>query len=414
MRPSLRVGDSTVSRLVLFGGLYFAQGVPWGFVTVTMVLRLSRLGLGPAAVGSLVALAQLPWTFKPLAGPLVDRVSFGRWGRRRPLLLATLASMAASLLVLGELDPRGAPPLFAAMIVAHNAFAALQDVATDALALDLLPQAERGRANGVMSAAKYAGVLAGGPGLAWVASAASWHAACVAATALLLLPVLLVVGAVEPARPAVRPRLVRETVRSFALRVTALAAVFTLVSGATDQFLYPTVVPLLRRRLALPDTQVSLLVTMAAMTGVAGALMGGVLADAIGRRRTIAIGAGLLAAAHLAFAGAAPLWTHLPVVIAYLIASGLASGTLYAATLAFCMDLTNPRVAATQFQIYMALLNVRLSWASYVGGRLGETLPAPTMFALAAALELAPLALLPALDARRAAEAFRAAAPGSD
>jgi PAT family beta-lactamase induction signal transducer AmpG len=101
-------------------------------------------------------------------------------------------------------------------------------------------------------------------------------------------------------------------------------------------------------------------------------------------------------------------------MVAYLVASGLASGMLYAATLALCMDLTNPRVAATQFQIYMALLNVRLSWASYVGGRLAETVPAPTMFALATALELAPLALLPALDARRAAEAFRRSPPAGD
>jgi hypothetical protein len=53
-------------------------------------------------------------------------------------------------------------------------------------------------------------------------------------------------------------------------------------------------------------------------------------------------------------------------------------------------------------------MNLRLTAASYVGGRLGERLAPPAMFALAALLELLPLALLPFLDARRAAEQFQA------
>src|SRR5205814_2021466 len=82
----------------------------------------------------------------------------------------------------------------------------------------LLPPTERGRANGVMSAAKYTGVLVGGPGLALVATAAGWRAACLCAVVLLLLPALLVLFAVEGERPPARPALLRETMRAFASR----------------------------------------------------------------------------------------------------------------------------------------------------------------------------------------------------
>jgi PAT family beta-lactamase induction signal transducer AmpG len=100
------------------------------------------------------------------------------------------------------------------------------------------------------------------------------------------------------------------------------------------------------------------------------------------------------------------VWSHPAVGIAYVLASALAGGVLYATTLALAMDLTSPRVAATQFQIYMALWNVRLSGASFLGGRLAGALPAPAMFALAAVVELAPLALLPALIPRGAEERY--------
>jgi hypothetical protein len=70
------------------------------------------------------------------------------------------------------------------------------------------------------------------------------------------------------------------------------------------------------------------------------------------------------------------------------------------------MNLTNPRVAATQFQIYMSLLNIKDAWAQKLGGRLAERIPAPAMFGLSAIVEVLPLLLLPWLDARRAQADF--------
>ena len=43
------------------------------------------------------------------------------------------------------------------MIFLHNVFNSLQDVSVDALAVDLLPEDERGKANGLMFGSKYLG-----------------------------------------------------------------------------------------------------------------------------------------------------------------------------------------------------------------------------------------------------------------
>jgi PAT family beta-lactamase induction signal transducer AmpG len=322
---------------------------------------------------------------------------------RRPLLLAAEAGMALSLVALATLAPSSF--LFAAVLLAHNSCAALQDVATDALALDLLPGAERGRANGAMSAGKWVGTLVGGPGLAWLASAAGWSAACAAAVLLLLGPALLVLGVKEEPRAA-RPALGREAVRSFGTRLAMVTLLFLLVSGAGDQLLYPVIIPLLRTRLALSDDRLSLVFLIAGATSALGALLGGRLADRLGRRRTIVVSAAVLAVAHLAWAAAAGAWGRFPVLVAYEVVASVAGGALAAATLALCMDFTNPRLAATQFQIFMAVLNVRGAWAAFAGGRLGQAFPAPAAFVSAAAVELLPLLLLPLLVARPAERAM--------
>jgi hypothetical protein len=137
---------------------------------------------------------------------------------------------------------------------------------------------------------------------------------------------------------------------------------------------------------------------------IAGTLLGGFLADRLGRRRAIVLGAVVVAVAHLVFSAVTPTWSRL---IVYLIAAGLSAGVLYAATVAFYMDLTHPRLPATHFQLFMAMLNVRLTWASFAGGRLAEPLGRATMFALAAVIELAPLALLLLIDPRRAQRQWR-------
>src|SRR5262245_22463939 len=99
-------------------------------------------------------MAWLPWAGKPLLGPLVDRVGFGRFGRRRPFVLLSEAGMALTLVVLAGVDPARSLGTYSVLVLVHNVFAAAQDVGVDALALDILSADERGRVNGIMSAGK--------------------------------------------------------------------------------------------------------------------------------------------------------------------------------------------------------------------------------------------------------------------
>jgi len=400
------VGGETRSRLLLFAGLYFAQGVPWGFFTVAILLRLATLGMGPAALGEVASIAWLPWVGKPLLGPLVDRVSFGRFGRRRPYILGAEVGMALTLLALAFVDPMAELGRFGILLFAHNLCAAAQDVGTDALAIDMLPERERGRANGFMSAGKFLGVLVGGQGLLFVARGAGWHAAYLVAIVLLLVPALLVVSLREPETAREPARFVRDVLGLFSHRLLLLAAVFAIVVDASDSLLFPLVYPLFTQQLRFSEQQVATLQTVGSAVAAVAAIAGGALSDRLGRRRTILAGCLGVAGFDLAFMLCRGLWGSFAFQLGFAATSAIASGVTYASLLALFMDLTHPRLVATHFQTSMALLGSRSVWGSRLGGRLAERLAPTTMFGLGAVIELLPLALLCWLHPSRARASF--------
>jgi PAT family beta-lactamase induction signal transducer AmpG len=409
----VNAASGTRARLLLFAGLYFAQGVPWGFVTIALMLHLATLGLGPAALGQLGSVALLPWIAKPLIGLVLDRVPAGRFGRRRPYVLGAELGMAGSLLALAFVEPLSQRALFMALLLVHNLCVAVQDVGTDALAIDLLPEHERGRANGFMSAGKFAGVLVGGQGLLALARALGWGAAYAAAIALLLFPALLVLTTRESPAGAPTRHLARDLGRLFSRRAVLLAAGLALVIDVSDSFLFPLLYPLFTRQLHFSEQQVATLATLTNGLAAVAGIAGGALSDRWGRRRAVALGGLAVAACDVCFMLAHNLWGSYAFVVAFIATAALATGVVYAATLALFMDLTEPRLAATHFQVYMALLNARSAWGNRVGGGVAERVPARAMFGLAALVEVLPLALLLALEPPKARATTAPGEPGS-
>ena len=71
-------------RLVTLCGLYFTQGLPYGFMFITLAAVLAESGRTPGDIGSLLAAATLPWAFKWIAGPGVGSKVVRLETARRP------------------------------------------------------------------------------------------------------------------------------------------------------------------------------------------------------------------------------------------------------------------------------------------------------------------------------------------
>jgi PAT family beta-lactamase induction signal transducer AmpG len=411
------LAESRTSRLLVLGALYLAQGVPWGFMGVGYVLFLTDRGLDNAAIGDAVGLAYLPWSFKLLAGPPLDRAPATRLGRRTPFIVGAQLAMALSLLALGAVDASAHLRLASAILFVHNAFAALQDVATDALAVDVLPADERGRANSVMWASKSAGVALGGGGGTLVAKHLGWPALFGLIATLLGAVMVLVIAAREgrgdvaraPAAPPRAPFAWRTLRRSFGFREPLVGLAVAMLVPVGYSLVGTVMTRLLRADLGFSPERIALLTgTIDPVTGIAGALAGGALADRFGARRVMAACIATLGVGLVAFAGARGIWPQFVFVAAWSVPMTFALHAYGSASLGMFMGLSNPAIGATQFAAYMAAVNLTYAWTHPVGGRLADALGPAVTFAVAGAAQLASLALIPFVDPARAEARFRA------
>ncbi|MEW5893464.1 MAG: MFS transporter [Pseudomonadota bacterium] len=157
---------------VLFLG--FASGLPLSLTGQALQAWLSVDGVDIATIGFL-GLVGVPYTFKFLWAPLMDRFEPPLLGRRRGWLVLTQLSLAAALAWMASLSPSAAPGLFALAALLIAFLSASQDVVCDAYRTDVLDPRERGL-GGSLSVFGYrlAMILAGGVALIWAEQWGSW------------------------------------------------------------------------------------------------------------------------------------------------------------------------------------------------------------------------------------------------
>jgi PAT family beta-lactamase induction signal transducer AmpG len=124
-----------------------------------------------ATIGFL-SLVGLPYTFKFLWAPLMDRFDLPLLGRRRGWLVLTQLALAAALLALSAASPQESIRVFALLAVTVAFVSASQDVVVDAYRTDLLPARERGLGASLnVMGYRLAMIVSGGLALIWTDAA---------------------------------------------------------------------------------------------------------------------------------------------------------------------------------------------------------------------------------------------------
>lgn len=154
-------------RLAAVLMLGFASGLPLALTGQAMQAWLSLEGIDVATIGFL-SLVGLPYTFKFLWAPLMDRFDPPWLGRRRGWLVLTQLLLAGALLLMAGTSPQESMRLYALLAVAIAFLSASQDVVIDAYRTDLLPAPERGLGASLsVLGYRLAMILSGGIALIW-------------------------------------------------------------------------------------------------------------------------------------------------------------------------------------------------------------------------------------------------------
>jgi len=424
-------------RLTAFFALYLTEGIPLGFTATAIATQMRRQGVGPAEIGAFVGSLYLPWAFKWAIGPFVDVLSSDRWGRRRMWIVIAQVLMVLSLLAAFPIDFSGQIRLFTFLILIHNVFGATQDVAIDALAVNVLEEEERGLANGLMFGGAYLGQAIGGSGVLFLTPYLGFKPTFFVVAAWILSITLLVALPLREPKGPPRPtgdgdgmraagreigRFARDSFRAFVGSRPARIGVLFALLPAGAYALGLALQSNLAVELGLDDTRIGWLNLWSTIISAAACVAGGWLSDRFGRTRLLAlylVGTAL-PTAWLAWSMHRHGWimpisptapdrpippeglvaTFWAMVLVYSVFQGLMYGT----RTALFMDVTTARVAATQFTAYMAMLNFVTTYTANWQGHALERWGYPVTLTLDAALGLVCITLLPLMRPVRRAD----------
>ncbi len=420
--PKLTLASNALVKIVSLCMLYVAQGITHGFLATTLVAYLVGRGLKSEDVAETLAVAALPWAFKWVWGPIIDRFSSSALGRRRPWVLSAQAMMIITtllLLLVGDLATN--LKLVAWIILAHNVFKSLQDVSVDALAIDILAEHERGRANGLMYGCSYLGALIG-INLTYVVTRVGIDASiCVMAvllTLIMMIPILLREREGEKQFPWSDGKamtvdddeegistlaLFKSLGRAFSLRSTILCAITAVMLYIAYNVMAPLGAVLMIQKLGWSEEFYSQLATVGSIFAMAGSMGGGFLADRLGHRRSVILAMTGLSVLWIVAALNIPWWHVAAYHMVTACFGGLFMGFMASSYFSLAMDVSWKKVGGSQFSTYMALLNLSMVIAfkvaaplesaatKLVEGGLGESLAGMARFAEA---ELLPYALI--------------------
>jgi PAT family beta-lactamase induction signal transducer AmpG len=432
-------------RLLTFFMLYMTEGIPLGFTATAIATQMRRQGLGPEAIGAFVASLYLPWAFKWIAGPIVDTFSSDRFGRRRTWIVLMQFGMIATLLIALPIDYTKQLSLFTAIIFLHNALCATQDVAIDALAVNVLHEDERGTANGFMFAGASIGQAVGGSLVLFLSAVVPFRMTYFFVIGMIALVTLFIALPLRepkgPSRLAPLGNALETIGRDLSAFLMQTWQAFTGSRGAMIGLLY-AILPAgayalglalqsnVAVELGLCDNQIGALALYSTVISALGCVIGGWLSDKFGRRKTLGFFLVLTAipGLWLAYSMQQAGWIHAldprmanrPVPSAMLIQTfwtaclfyNAFQGLYYGIQSALFMDVTTARVAATQFTAYMAMLNLTISYTARWQGWAIERFGYPVTLTVDAALGMIGVILLPLLRPRPRVAKEPAVAPG--
>jgi PAT family beta-lactamase induction signal transducer AmpG len=390
MAATFILADSSRARYVTGSMMYFAQGIPQGLLAIAIPAWLASQGVGAAGIGSYLAVIVLPWAFKLVTGPLMDRYEYLPMGQRRPWVLGAQLGLSLSLLALMLIE-RPAEQLGLLMLigVVINSFAATQDVAVDGMAIDLTPLKEQGRLNAFMSFGKAVGwgATSAVTGVLLVTFGMKFTAIVAAAVAgLVLLAFVFVLEregeralpwtpgeAKSEHRPGNSFRAVFSGINSVLWKRASLVIMIImffdgLVTGFGQALMPVAAVNLF----GYTTPQWSQLVAMMGLTGAVFALMLGPVIDRIGAKRILLVTASLVGLHALLIAETQHLWQNTIYVRVMLSIWVMMLPVVMVCIIALAMAICSTKNSATQFAIYMSMANLGYSAGSKVYGMVAE------------------------------------------
>lgn len=353
-----------------FAFLYFSEGAPIGFIWWALPTLLRSQDVSVAHISALTATLVLPWTFKFVLAPMVDLLRGPYWNLKSWIIFAQIG-MGLCLVPLVRIPMDTQFTWWFRLLMLHAVFAALQDVSVDALAVNKVRPEDRGRVNGLMQLGMLAGRGVFGGVSIWMVKEFGIHAVMIALILSIWSTSLLALSfsgeTIKKPKLGEYQKLIREMLGKGSMWRGLL---FALTAEASFKACGGLAGPLLVDRGASEELSAFFFSVVVVSAMVSGSLLGGFFADKRSRGTAVWATLGLSVSSVILFALCDLAGCELGLLVPLLAFVYLCAGLFTAASYALFMDLSDQRIAALQYSLFMACINGCESWSVALSGRL--------------------------------------------
>ena len=406
---------STRNIYLLLFSLYWAQGLPVGFMTHALPVILRTQGVSLAQIGGF-GLLMLPWSIKIFWAPWVDRFGHAAFGHYRSWiiptqLLSVVVLTGLSFLPIQALNQPEYLLAFFVALLSMNLVGATQDIATDGLAVNMLNNQQQHWGNTFQVIGSRLGFIVGGGAILWALDWLDWQSTFLILAGLVLLNTLPILWLKEPQRlkhmlssteaGTFRWQKIKDYLAYFyrEQNVAAWLAVlitFKIADGLAGPLLKPLMVDI-----GLTFSQIGIYVTMlGAVAALIGAGLAGFSLKYVSREHAL-LGFSILKiftlAAYAWLAVQYEAQRSIDVWIIYLInaAEDMISAMLLVVMLTLIMQYSRKHLAGTDFTFQVALMATVSGGLYSLSGILGDLLGYASYLSLITVLAL--LCIVPIL-----------------
>jgi PAT family beta-lactamase induction signal transducer AmpG len=376
----------------------FSGGLPllltWGVLQAWMTEK----GVDLTWIG-MISLVQIPYVWKFLWAPFLDRFIPPFLGRRRGWLIVSQIALVAAIVGLGYSDPVKNTGLMivAALLVAF--FSATQDIVIDAYRREDLPDEELGLGSSMYVYGYRLGMLLASGGGLIMADHISFSQVYFIMSLCMLPGIITTLLTPEPELVAGAPQTMKEAVvepfvdyfnRSGAIWMLVFILLYkigdTMASGITMPFYLNT---------GFSKTEIGTVVKFFGTAAtLIGAFLGGITMLKLGINRGLWIFGILQALSTAGFAILARIGYNIAMLSGVIAFENLSSGMGTAAFVAFMASITNKKFTATQYALLTGIMGLSRLLASSVTGFLAKNMGWQSFFIFCTLIAIPGMLLL--------------------
>ncbi|MBA2655514.1 MAG: MFS transporter [Tatlockia sp.] len=350
-------------RLFIVFLLGFSSGLPLALTSSTLQAWYADVGMSIMTTGML-SLVGMPYVYRIVWGPILDRYSLSSLGKRRSWILVMQLALLVGFNAMAWLSPKSSPEMMAILAFACACFSATQDVAIDAQRVEYLSAKEHGLGASLATFGYRLGLLVAGGFALIIANHLGW------AFTYRLMGIMMTIGIFATLWSKEPSKIVEEHpgfIKSFILPIKELSArkgflsllLFIIFYKLGEAFTATTsgiVMPFLIQGLGFSIDTIGYVNKMLGITSILlGGLMAGILLFRWSLFRALLCFGILQAFTNLLFVALAMSGKNLPLFATAVVCDNIAAGMGSTALVALLMRVVQQPYTATQFSLLVAI-----------------------------------------------------------